>query len=321
MSDWSDLGVVYTEHSGLAATSPVASLWSYETRARGRDRRSIVRNPDGSHEYWLDRSDPLLNTVLPGTHVSVIINFGDAWAAGRSLATSALLPRVSVLGPVTQARMLRVGRSVHAVGAIVAPTLTTDVFGVPASELVDLIVPLQDLWTRDDVERLFEAVSSSDVRSCLAALKDELVARIARQNKQEKVVLAASRLIKCHGGRVSIDRVSRSCGLPRRELARRFSAAAGLPPKLFARITRFQRLVQMLLTTDVTEWAAAATGAGFYDQAHMINEFREFAGAPPTVFFRPHDGTIDAARIQLRGRPSEWLRQPDSDPADAMATW
>ena len=69
MSDASALGVLYTEHSGLTAMTPVASLWSYETRSRGRDRRPVALNPDGSHEYWLEWSDPLLNTILPGTGV------------------------------------------------------------------------------------------------------------------------------------------------------------------------------------------------------------------------------------------------------------
>jgi hypothetical protein len=48
----------------------------------------------------------------------------------------------------------------------------------------------------------------------------------------------------------------------------------------------------------------------------MINEFHAFAGAPPTVFFRPHDSDIDPARIQLRGRPSEWLRRAEPLAAD-----
>ncbi len=44
--------------------------------------------------YWLGRSDPLLNTIVPGVGVSLVINFGDVWAAGRSLVTSGLVPRV-----------------------------------------------------------------------------------------------------------------------------------------------------------------------------------------------------------------------------------
>jgi AraC-like DNA-binding protein len=312
MSDSSELGVLYTEHSGLTAKTLVASLWSYQTRARGRDRRSVALNPDGSHEYCLHRSDPLLNTILPGTHVSLIVNFGDIWATGRSLQSSTLVPRVCVMGPFTQARMLRVGRSVHAAGAVVPPTLTLDVFGVPASELVDRIVPLEDLWSRDDVERLFASLARLEILRCLSALKEELLARIGQSSSRESVEQAAPRLIQSQRGRVSIDDIARSHGLTRYQFARRFSAAAGLPPKLFARITRFQRLVQVLLSTDVSEWASISPAVGFYDQAHMINEFRAFVGSSPTVFFRPHDSSIVPAEIQVRGRPSEWLRSTDS---------
>jgi AraC-like DNA-binding protein len=312
MSDTSGLGVLYTEHPGLAAMTPIASLWSYETRSRGRDRRSIALNPDGSREYWLDRSDPLLNTILPGTGVSLIVNLGDMWAAGRSLVTSRLLPRVCVVGPVTQARILRLGRSVHAIGACFLPTLTPEILGVPASELVDRIVPLQDLWTRADVDRLFASLASLDIRRGLSALKDELMARVGRASRREVVGATAPRmieLIRLRGGRVSVDDLATSHGLSRQEFARRFGAAAGLRPKLFARITRFQTLVRVLLSTDVSRWASMSPAIGFYDQAHMINEFRAFAGSPPTAFFQPHGGTVDRANIQLRGRPSEWVQQ------------
>jgi AraC-like DNA-binding protein len=64
--------------------------------------------------------------------------------------------------------------------------------------------------------------------------------------------------------------------------------------------------VYSLLSTDVSRWASVSSAVGFYDQSHMINEFRELAGSSPTTFFQPH-GAEDPARMQLRGRPSEWL--------------
>ena len=314
MSDTAGFGVLYTDHTGLTAMTPIASLWSYETRSRERDRRSITLNPDGRREYWLDRSDPLLNTILPGTGVSLIVNLGDLWAAGRSLATSGLLPRACVVGPVTQPRILRVGRSVCAIGAGFLSTLTPGIFGVPASELVDHIVPLQDLWTPADVDRLFASLACVEIRRSLSSLRDELMARVGRAKSHEAAGAAAPRMIEViqhRGGRVSIDDLARSHALSRQEFARRFHAAAGLRPKLFARITRFQRLVRALLSTDVSRWASVSPALGFYDQAHMINEFRAFADSPPTVFFRPHGNTADPAGIQLRGRPSEWVCAPD----------
>jgi AraC-like DNA-binding protein len=282
-----DTGIVYTEETELRATIPgVTSLWSYKTHPRGPERRSVTLHPDGRSEYWLERTDPLLNTILPGTGVSLVLNFGDPWA---------WLPRACVIGPVTQARDLRIGEAVHAVGACFPSPLAHAVFGVPAAELVDRIVPLADLWPRAFIQRL------SDPDHCLPALR-------ARLSKTEPIAQTAAGLIQLHAGRVSIESLAGSHGLSRREFGRRFYAAAGLPPKLFARITRFQALVHALLSTDVAQWAAVAPAAGFYDQAHMINEFRGFAGSPPTVFFQPRGGAIEPAAIRLRGRPSEWLR-------------
>ena len=310
MSDASEVGVLYTEHSRLSAMTPVASLWSYETSTRGLHRRSISVNPDGSHEYWLRRSDPLLNTILPGTGVSLVVNFGDLWTAGRSLVTSAFLPRVCVVGPVTRPRILRVGRSVHAIGAVLPATLTSSVFNVPATELVDRIMPLQDLWGRDDVERLIASPPPLQIRRCLSALKDDLVTRIRRSTGVEPAWHEAPRIIQVRAGRVSIAGMAGSHGLSRQQFAARFGAAAGLRPKLFARITRFHSLVNALLSTPVSQWASVCSNVGFYDQAHMINEFRTFTGCSPTVFFRPHDSNIDPALVQVRGRPSEWLLHP-----------
>ena len=306
MSDPSATGVVYTEYSALRAGSAIVSLWSFHSTARGHNRRSIAQRSDGSQEFWLERSDPLLNTILPGMAVSIVINLGDLWAAGRSLATSALIPRVSVIGPCTQPRILRVGRSVQAIGAVLPTPLTRDIFDVEPSALVDRIVSLDDLWHRDDADRLLAVVASLEQRRAASAFKDALLSRDGTPSTRELVGDAAAHRITTRAGHVSIADMARSHGLSRHQFARRFTTATGVPPKLFARIARFQALVQSLLATDVSRWAALSSGWGFYDQAHMINEFRTLAGTPPTTFFRPHDTSIDPARIHLRGRPSEW---------------
>jgi AraC-like DNA-binding protein len=301
-----DLGVLYTEHVDLRAKTPALSLWSYESCARGEGRRPVARNADHNPEYWLERSDPLLNTFLPGTGVSVVVNFGDPWAAGRSLATSALLPRLCVIGPVTQPRIVRVGRHVDAIGVVFSPTQTLNVLGVPAPELVDRIVPLDDLRAPRDVEQLFESLACRPLRARLSALLNELMAPSRHTSGPEPMVETVAQLISRRGGRVAVDAVARSHGLSRQEFARRFGAATGVTPKVFARIARFHALVQSLLTSDVSQWATVAPAVGFYDQAHMINEFRDFAGAPPTVFFQPHDDGRVLPSARLQGRPSEW---------------
>jgi AraC-like DNA-binding protein len=308
MSDPSASGIVYTEHSPVHASTPIVSLWSFHSAERGHGRCPVARQADGSHEFWLERSDPLLNTILPGMGVSIVVNFGDLWAAGRSLAASALIPRVSVIGPCTQPRILRVGRSVHAIGAALPVALTPDILDVPPSALVDRIVPLHDLWSDDEADRLLASLAPLDRPRAVSMLKDALFSRIRRASRRE-IGADAARIITVRAGNVSIADLARSQGVSRHQFARRFAAATGVAPKLFARIARFQALVPALLATDVSQWASLSSGLGFYDQAHMINEFRTLAGAPPTTFFQPHDTTIGPERIHVRGRPSQWMER------------
>jgi AraC-like DNA-binding protein len=318
MSDPFEPGVLYTDHTTLAAGTPFPSLWSYESCVRCgssdppdvRSRRSAFARlrRDRPHEHWLHRSDPLLNTMLPGTQVSIVVNLGDRWVAGRSLPATSLIPPIAVYGPFTQPRPLRVGRHVRALGIVLPALLARDLLGVPAPHLVNQIVALDELWRRNEVERLHGSLIDRPVAAGLEILREELLQRLHRAAPVPTLEGEAARLLSARRGRLAIDTVAAHYGISRQRFARRFQDATGVSPKLFARIVRFQGLVYSLLSTDVSEWAEVAPGAGFYDQAHMINEFRGFTGAPPTTFFQPHDATIDPARIQVRGRPSEWLR-------------
>src|SRR5688500_11330154 len=116
MSDPLHLGVLYTDHPTLAAGKQFPSLWSYESGGRG-NRQPVAVTADGRREYWLHRSDPLLNTMLPGTHVSLVVNLGGPWASGRSLPATRLLPPLGVIGPFTRPRRLGVGSPVRAAGS------------------------------------------------------------------------------------------------------------------------------------------------------------------------------------------------------------
>ena len=301
MSDPFDLGVLYIDYPGLAAATPIVSLWSYESSLRGCGHSD-------PHHYWLHRSDPLLNTILPGTHVSIVLNLGDRWATGRSLPATSLVPPLSAFGPFTAPQLLRVGRHVRAIGVVFPAVLAQNVFGVPAPTLVNQIVALDELWSRNDVERLLDTVCERPLPQALVWLRDTVLGRLAPVVHRWPLERSAAQLITARRGSISIGAIATSCSISRQRLARGFHDATGLSPKLFARMVRFQGLVHALLSNDVTVWASVASDTGFYDQAHMINEFRDFAGAPPTTFFKPHDPAIDPSHIQLRGRPSEWLR-------------
>lgn len=81
---------------------------------------------------------------------------------------------------------------------------------------------------------------------------------------------------------VSVRSVAQRLGLTPRRLLERFNARTGLPPKLFARIMRFQQVLTAMDTR--ASWADLATGHGFSDQAHLVREFHTFAATTPTAY-------------------------------------
>lgn len=304
MSERGPGGVLYTEYPGLRAHTPLLSLWAYRSWWREPGRPAVARAADGNQEYWLERSDPLLNTILPGTAVSVVVNLRDAWATGRSLVSTALMPPACVIGPVTRARVLCVGRDVHAVGVVLPAALCLRLLGCPAGEFVDRTVPLDRVWSPARVERLLAALQPGHDAQRLSTLRDTLVSGATSDTDP---MVGAARILTTRGGHVSIEAMAAAHQVSRQQFTRRFRAATGLPPQQFARISRFQRLVLTLLATDVDRWASEASRLGFYDQAHMINDFREFAGESPTRFFQPHGDTRTVVSAhRLSGRPHEW---------------
>jgi AraC-like DNA-binding protein len=80
-------------------------------------------------------------------------------------------------------------------------------------------------------------------------------------------------------------------------LIRRFAGAVGLTPKRFARVRRFNAVLVAIARGRPVPWAHLAVDCGYFDQAHMIGEFRAFSGLTPTSY-RPR-GAGDPHHVPL----------------------
>ena len=94
-------------------------------------------------------------------------------------------------------------------------------------------------------------------------------------------VARAWRLLRESGGRLRVDGLADALGCSRRHLADRFAEEVGVPPKVAARLIRFEAARARLGEVPLARLAAEC---GFSDQAHLAREFRALGGAPPTQF-------------------------------------
>ena len=80
--------------------------------------------------------------------------------------------------------------------------------------------------------------------------------------------------------------MARQLGCSRKHFTMCFRREFGMPPKLFARILRFDHAIRLMRRDQVTSWAELADACGYADQAHLTRDFRAFAGSPPASFMR-----------------------------------
>jgi AraC-like DNA-binding protein len=79
-----------------------------------------------------------------------------------------------------------------------------------------------------------------------------------------------------------VETLCEELGWSRRRLAARFREAVGLPPKTVARLLRLDRAIE--LAGSGMAWAEVAYACGYFDQSHLVNEFRRITGASPTQY-------------------------------------
>jgi transcriptional regulator GlxA family with amidase domain len=78
-----------------------------------------------------------------------------------------------------------------------------------------------------------------------------------------------------------VEALATSLGVTARHLERCFESHVGLSPKVLCRLARFHHMRTLLDVARRPDWSHLACECGYFDQAHLIREFRHFTGRTP----------------------------------------
>lgn len=149
----------------------------------------------------------------------------------------------------------------------------------PMAEFTGQLLALDDVL-RDLGERLQNS-EHWDARFDL--LDRTLVEHLARARPATPELRHALARITATGGAVDIASLASELGRSQKSLIHHFNTQIGLSPKRFARLVRFDRVVGHLRGGGTGEWADLAARFGYYDQSHLVRDFRQFTGLTPTA--------------------------------------
>jgi AraC-like DNA-binding protein len=186
-------------------------------------------------------------------------------------------------GPDDRCAVVEHDGEMRGVEVDLTPLAARMVFREPMHALARQIVALEDLlgmqarWLE---ERLSEADTWGERFSLVQAA---LAERLSAAEPPPADVDWAWRRLTSSGGQVRITELADELGCSRKHLAARFREHVGLPPSVVARLLRFRRAVDML-SSPHTAIADVAYACGYYDQAHLDRDFRDFAATTPTAY-------------------------------------
>jgi AraC-like DNA-binding protein len=230
---------------------------------------------------------------MPRPETCLVVRFGPTARNGLD---------VHVFGAQLKARRKLIRRGQRSVTARLRLGAQERVLGAPGTALPGRIVALEDLWGAPATCRLIDRLGAArDTVAAAAVLETAITERLAmaslRPGRTSLALEAADRLTT---DRVNnVNAVALGLGVSERHLRRVFHETVGISPKQFARLARFHRALAAAQEQPGESWARIAAAAGYYDQAHLIAEFRSLAGATPQALLGELRPTRPASRSDL----------------------
>lgn len=253
--------------ASFAAGTPHPSLRGVVLRYEGYDERG---------------GPPVVFRELPCTFVPIIIDLDAGWSVAHKQHAEPLRLGSFVAGITDGPVLVGHGGSASCLQVDLSPLGARRLVGMPMSELANQSVPIDDVFGRYGRELVQRVADLPDWPSRFALIDQAIRARLADAAPVDAGVAWSLRRITASGGAAAIGDLAGELGWSHRRLIARYRDAVGLPPKLVARIVRFERLTAHISTRPAIDLATAATTCGFFDQAHLAREVRELAGITPT---------------------------------------
>ena len=189
------------------------------------------------------------------------------------------------VGPMRAYSELQVcSEMIHLIGVRFTPCGLTVFTKIPMSEFTDQRVFLPDLDVLFNAGFAAILREKNTLKERLLIIERYLLFCLRYSGEVDKQVARAVGLMHQADGKIPVRELMEQVCLCQRHFERRFKHATGYTPKEYTRIVRFRRTMDVLLQVTRDNLFSVAIDCGYYDQSHLVKEFKRLSGSPPSVF-------------------------------------
>lgn len=228
-----------------------------------------------------------VEAALPDASVELYFNLGHAGRhVSGTTAPGVLAHRAAwVVGPRDRPLYIeKETRDCDIVAIRLHPWMAERMLGVPASELRESLLDLDMFWGSavDEVRnRLHDA---PDPAAKLTIVECAVASHARRRPNHDTSVAEALCNAAELDAHTTIGQLASRHGLTHRRVIELFDRAVGLKPKSYQRVRRLRHVFRLVHEVPRLSWTAIAHRCGYFDQAHLINDFRLLTGISPRTY-------------------------------------
>ena len=188
----------------------------------------------------------------------------------------------TIAGQHTERTVLSLGQNHLIIKIGFQPGAMQRLLGVPMHKMIPCISYDGEDVFGQNVKHTTDAFANAASYEMMKEIADnfmlELVSKVKKPNTIDFVI---PQILK-HGGMIKIDALVKAAYMSNRQFERAFKDRMGVSPKFYSRLVRFSKAWILKEDHPKLTWTRVAYSCNYFDQMHLIRDFKEFADYNPS---------------------------------------
>ena len=238
--------------------------------------------------YWHFELNPNSQTihterVIPSGELQIIFHYRTPFREVNKQNQNLIQPQCLICGQQTEYKDITTSPgSVGMLAVVFFPYAFRAFFPNPVGEFTNQSISLINFFQAETKELQERIIEENSTHSRILLIENFLLNRLSIPNSFSITREAVNIIIKMNG-QLAVSETAGKLNISKRQFERIFLTNVGISPKKFGRIIRFNNSIELF--RKVEPLTKLAHEAGFFDQSHLVHDFREFSGLSPKEFF------------------------------------